>query len=321
MLTYASTFAGIGGFDLAFDRAGMAPTVQVEIDPKCLTVLDQHWPAVPKHEDITDVTGADIGRPDIICGGFPCQDTSIAAPHRKGLAGTRSSKYHEFRRLIEEHLRLADAAGARWVVIENTPGLLKTNGGQDFATVLRGLEELGYGWAYRVLDSRHLGTPQRRQRVIVVGHRGGDPGPAGQVLDLAEDSSGHPGQPDKGRRPGSGPQAVVRAETDGRLIFRKSRRPRSKDDYSTWPQAEFFNTLAGFDSGQRQTHLVVDQGRPRMLTLTEWERLQGFPDGWTSMVTRTARFQQLGNAMAVPMAEWLGRRLSDVHHATPMIGA
>lgn len=108
------------------------------------------------------------------------------------------------------------------------------------------------------------------------------------------------------------------------MIWRKSARARAsiaKGGYETWKPDGDANTLTGYDGGGplRQTHLVYQHGRVRTLTLTEWERLQGFPDGWTTGVPESARYTQLGNAMAVPMAAWLGRRLMAVEQAVPMI--
>lgn len=83
------------------------------------------------------------------------------------------------------------------------------------------------------------------------------------------------------------------------------------------------NTLTGFDNGNalRQTHLIAQHGRVRTFSLTEWERLQGFPDGWTEGIPESARYTALGNAMHVGMADWLARRLLRVHHEIPQIGA
>jgi len=323
-MKYASTFAGIGGFDLGFDRAGMQPTVQIEIDDNCQKVLSRHWPTTPKAGDICDVSGTDLGEPDLICGGFPCQDLSIAAPHRKGLAGSRSGLYYEFTRLVDEHLRLVDASKPRWTVLENTEGLLKSNGGRDMAAVVRGLEELGYGWAYRVVDGRHLGTTQRRRRVLVVGHRGGDPRPAWEVLG-DEGAGSQAARTHQVGRPSNGPRPVPSlVQTAGTVVWRKSARARAslaKGGYETWKPDGDANTLTGFDGGGplRQTHLIAQGGGLRTLTLTEWERLQGFPDGWTQDAPDSARYTQLGNAVAVPMGEWLGRRLMAVEATVPMI--
>jgi DNA (cytosine-5)-methyltransferase 1 len=119
---------------------------------------------------------------DLVYGGFPCQDVSVAGK-RAGLRAERSGLWHEFRRVLSE-LR------PRWVVVENVPGLLSSNSGRDFATILMGMEELGYGWAYRVLDARWFGVPQRRRRVFVVGCLG-DAARAAQVLAVCESCGGH----------------------------------------------------------------------------------------------------------------------------------
>ena len=153
-MKYASTFAGIGGFDLGFDQAGMECTAQVEIDPKRRKVLARQWPNTPRGEDIREVNGTDIGRPDVLVGGFPCKNLSIGKGHRKGLASDDSGLYWEFHRLVDEHLRLVDSTRPRWTVLENVPGLLDFNDGRDMAAVVLGLEQLGYGWAYRVVDCR-----------------------------------------------------------------------------------------------------------------------------------------------------------------------
>lgn len=118
---------------------------------------------------------------DLIHGGFPCQDVSVAGK-RAGLSGERSGLWFEFRRIVSE-LR------PRWVIVENVPGLLSSHQGRDFGVVLRGLADLGYGWAYRVLDARWFGTPQRRRRVVVVGCLG-DAARAAQVLAVCESCGG-----------------------------------------------------------------------------------------------------------------------------------
>ena len=290
-MTAISAFAGIGGFEHGFARVGIHTTHQIEWDTHCQTVLAKHYPHTTLMGDICDVSGTQLGRPDLAVAGFPCQDTSIAAPHRHGLAGKRSHHFFEFTRLVEEYARLVDAAGPRWVAIENPTGLLRSNDGRDMATVVRTLEELGYGWAYRVVDGRHTGTPQRRQRVLVVGHRGGDPRPAWLVLgDPEHGGQAHPAR-GVGRRP-LGPAPAGGAAFDA--VWRKSARARaalSKGGYETWVADGDANTLTGFDGGgpARQTHLIAQAGRVRTLTLTEWERLQGFPDGWTEGIPASAR--------------------------------
>lgn len=164
-LTYGSLFAGVGGFDLGLGAAGMRCLWQVEINRQARAVLRRHWPDVPKHEDVRDVGRANLPPVDLISGGFPCQDLSVAG-RRAGLAGERSGLWHEFHRVVAE-------LAPRWVLIENVPGMLSSSGGRDLSVVLGGLADLGYGWAFRVLDAQHFGVPQRRRRPFIVGRAGG----------------------------------------------------------------------------------------------------------------------------------------------------
>ena len=326
-LTWASAFTGIAGFE----QGGFESKVMVENDPACQQVLGRHYPNVMKKGDICDVKGTEIGKVDGLVGGFPCGDTSVGKPNRLGLAGPRSGHYFEFVRLLAEYQRLVDELNPRWVVIENPVGLLSSPGmgsdgvdrrGWDMAAVVRGLEDLGYGWAYRVVDGRYLGTPQKRERVIVVGHRGGDPRPAWQVLG-DEDPGGEAAHP-RTERQERRPRARRGPEEGGTLIWRKSARARAslaKGGYETWKPAEFANTLAGFDFGlaTRQTHLLFQGGSLRTWSLTEWERLQGFPDGWTEGLADSVRARLLGNAMHTGMANWLNTRIETVSAGLPQI--
>jgi DNA (cytosine-5)-methyltransferase 1 len=161
--TVGSLFSGIGGFDLGLERAGWDVKWQVEHNPYRQKVLARHWPDVERRTDIrTDTNG--LERVDLICGGFPCQDLSVAGK-RAGLAGERSALFFDFARLVS-------TVKPRWVLVENVPGLLNSNDGRDFAIVLNQLAARRYGLAWRVLDSQHFGVPQRRRRVYIVGHLG-----------------------------------------------------------------------------------------------------------------------------------------------------
>lgn len=161
-LKVASFFSGIGGFDLAFQEEGCQIVFQCEIDKFCNKVLQKHWPDVKRISDIKDVNIDDVPHADIWCGGFPCQDLSLANQgKRKGLEGERSGLFTQFARLVR-------AAPPKWLVIENVPGLLNSGGGQDFKYVLETLDDIGYFVAWRVLDAKFFGTPQRRRRVFIV---------------------------------------------------------------------------------------------------------------------------------------------------------
>lgn len=311
---YASLFAGIGGFDYALDEVGGKPTIQAELDKNRRKILAQHWPTTPRGTDVTDLTGSDLAGAELITAGFPCGDTSIAAPHRRGLDGDRSRYFWEFARLLDE-------ARPRWFIVENPTGFIKSRGGRDFSAAIDHLVQLRYSLAFRVVDSASLGSAQRRPRVLIVGHLGPDPRPAALVLGDPEGGGADP-RLDHARRRTTSRLTLVGDPAEGeRLTFRKSRRPRSNVDYATYVEDTQSNTLTGFDSGFgiRQTHLVLDHGRPRVLTIQEWERLQGFPDDWTAAAPMSTRFKALGDAMNVHMARWVAQRLVAVHNALPIL--
>jgi DNA (cytosine-5)-methyltransferase 1 len=164
-----SLFSGVGGFDLGLARAGIRVDLTCEIDPWRRRVLAGHFPDAKHTDDVRTLKGVP-GATDILCGGFPCQDLSVAG-QRAGLAGDRSGLFFEFARIAGE-LELAERGG--WVFLENVPGLFSSNGGRDFGVVLETLADLGFAVGYRVLDSRHFGVPQRRRRVFIVGHSRAD---------------------------------------------------------------------------------------------------------------------------------------------------
>ena len=177
-----SLFAGIGGFDLGFERAGFELAWSVEIDPHCRKVLQKHFPNAKIYSDIKQVKVEELEKVDIICGGFPCQDLSVAGK-RKGLAGERSGLFYEAIRLVRE-------LDPKFLILENVPGLLSSNSGRDFAAVLR---EVDQGWSckeigWRILDSQFFGVPQRRKRIFIVASSRN--GGAEQVLALSESVSG-----------------------------------------------------------------------------------------------------------------------------------
>ena len=160
-LTIGSTFTGVGGADLGFEQAGFTISWQCELDAWKRSVLAAHWPGVPCYDDITTMT--DPPPVDILIGGFPCQDLSVAG-QRKGFDGARSVLAFEF-------LRLAESIRPRWLVLENVPGLLSSSSGADFARLVDEVVTCGYGVGWRILDARFFGVPQRRRRVFIVARR------------------------------------------------------------------------------------------------------------------------------------------------------
>jgi DNA (cytosine-5)-methyltransferase 1 len=162
-MTFGSLFAGIGGFDLGLERAGMTCKWQVEIDDYASRVLAKHWPDVPRHGDVRTFPTADRDwSVDLICGGFPCQDISVAGKGA-GLAGARSGLWYEFARIIRE-------VGPRWVIVENVRALTS----RGLGTVLQDLAGLGFDAEWHCIPACAVGAPHRRERIWIVAFRNTD---------------------------------------------------------------------------------------------------------------------------------------------------
>lgn len=164
-MKFISLFAGIGGLDLGLERAGMECVAQVEIDDFCQKVLTKHWANVPKYKDVRDVGKDNLPPADLICGGFPCQDVSLAGK-RAGLEGKRSTLWSEFYRIVCE-------IRPRWVVIENVTGLLSSDNGEFFTKILRELSESGYDAEWAVISAASVGSLHQRDRVIILAYSNG----------------------------------------------------------------------------------------------------------------------------------------------------
>ena len=180
---YGSVCSGIEAATAAWHPLGWKPSFFSEIDAFPRAVLSHHYPEVPLHGDFTTIKAGEYRPIDLLVGGTPCQSFSIAGL-RGGLGDDRGN-------LALEYLRLADRLRPRWLVWENVPGVLSSNGGRDFGSILGGMGELGYGVAYRVLDAQYFGVAQRRRRVFVVGYFG-DWRPAAAVLFERHSLQGHP---------------------------------------------------------------------------------------------------------------------------------
>lgn len=178
MLTFGSLFAGIGGFDLGLERAGMTCKWQVEINEFASRILSRHWPSVRRWRDVRDWPQHDTERVDVICGGFPCQDISIAGKG-KGLDGERSGLWSEFKRIIRE-LR------PRFVIVENVSAILLPRSERaPFGRVLGDLAELGCDTEWEVLPAKAFGSPHERERIFLIAYPSGSIG--GQILNRQDE--------------------------------------------------------------------------------------------------------------------------------------
>jgi DNA (cytosine-5)-methyltransferase 1 len=280
-MRYGSVCSGIEAATVAWHPLGWKPAFFSEIESAPRSVLAHHYPDVPCHGDFTTIGSKEYGPIDLLVGGTPCQSFSVAGL-RGGLDDDRGN-------LALEYIRLAQRKRPRWLVWENVPGVLSSNGGRDFGSILGGLVECGYGFAYRVLDAQYFGVAQGRRRVFVVGFLGNATS-AAAVLFERESLRG-----DIKKRKA---KSIKKGEIAGTITTRTG---NANDNYSV-----------------EQGHLIVEQGMPRWVTPRECERLQGFPDDYTLVPHRNKpmadgpRYKALGNSMAVPVMRWIGERIQMV---------
>jgi len=177
VMKYLSVCSGIEAATVAWKPLGWNAVGFAEIEKLPSRVLDYHYPDVPNHGDMNDFQSWPKSDVDVLVGGTPCQSFSVAGL-RQGMVDPRGN-------LALVYLAIAEHYRPEWLVWENVPGVLSSNGGRDFGSIIGGMVELGYGIAYRVLDAQYFGVPQRRRRVFVVGHSG-DWRRAAQVLFESE---------------------------------------------------------------------------------------------------------------------------------------
>lgn len=303
----ATLFSGIGAPEIS------APDIEwvwhAEIEPFPSAVLAHHH-GTP---NLGDVTAHDfierarrIGPIDILVAGSPCQSFSVAGK-RLGLDDPRGN-------LALVTLRICQQLRPRWIVFENVPGLLSSGAGDDFAAFLDEMEKCGYSGAWRVLDAQYAGVAQRRRRVFVVGHFGGDWRPPAAVLFEPQGLCGD-----------TPPSREAREEPAKCLTAGVGKRYNPETE--TLPVAFGANNSAGQSLSASDaitptlsttkvpavagSHLTV-----RRLTPRECERLQGFPDDFTLIPYRHGkpaadgpRYKALGNSMAVPVIGWVLNRV------------
>jgi len=277
-LSVAGLFAGIGGIELGLQRAGHESKLLCEIEPGARRVLERRFPGVTMVDDVADLD--ELPEVDMVAGGFPCQDLSQAGGKR-GIGGAKSG-------VVEHLFRLLEGPASRrppWVLIENVSYMLRLDAG-------------GYWWAYRVVDARAFGIPQRRQRVLLLAGRDEDPAP----MLLARDA----GEPDRVDAIG----AIGESSAYG-FYWTEGRRGLG------WARDAIPTLKGGSGVGipSPPAIWIPRTGLFGLPSLEDAERLQGFPRGWTSPADevysrpRRLRWPLAGNAVCVPVAEWVGRRL------------
>ena len=301
-IVFGSVCSGIEAASVAWEPFGWKPAWFSEVGSFPNEVLAHRYPAVPNLGDMTKLYDNETfkrERIDLLVGGTPCQSFSVQG-FREGLADPRGN-------LALEYLRLVDLKRPRWFVWENVPGVLSANGRRDFGSFIGGIQKLGYGFAYRVLDARFFGVPQIRRRVYVVGYIG-DWRPAAAVLLESGCLSGNPEQ--------VGGQAIQgEAQSTPACSSGENSEPISFNHQEGRNFAEREGISNPVILSQTQAVLVPGEN-PRRFTPLECEKLMGFPPGYTAIPTKTAtdaaRYKVLGDSMAVPCMRWIGNRIDAV---------
>jgi len=307
-----------------------------EIDKYATAIYQKHFPEHHNYGDITKIDEHSLPDFDLLCGGFPCQAFSIAGK-RKGFEDTRGTLFFDIARILR-------AKQPRLLLLENVKGLLSHDNGETFRTIISALDELGYDLQWQVLNSKNHGVPQNRERVLIVGHLRGTPRPevfpfgdtgakdtrnVGEGLSYALDASYDKGTNTlaKGRRQlvqlnqpkhsndrvyytGGLSPTLNTMQGGNRQPSIVAERGRYKEDGTTEQKAEtrtdgLSNTLTSVEKDNR----IFDGMKIRRLTPVECERLQGFPDGWTDVVSDTQRYKTLGNAVTTNVIRDVMERL------------
>lgn len=292
MITYGSLCSGIEGASVAFRRFGWQPVYFAEVNPFCCRLLTCRYPKVPNYGDITTIR--QTLQADLIVGGTPCQSFSVTGL-RKGLDDDRGNLLRAFCRIITQ-------IRPRWVIWENVPGVMSTEGGRGFGTLLGCLAECGYGLAWRVLDAIGFGVPQRRRRVFVIGYFGDWRKSFAVLFDSPT------------RDKGTQSSAKIRANKLSSNGFTEASCFGWTGDETPKFQIDATPTLRAEQGGEGVG--ILTKADWRKLMPVEWERLQGFPDGYTAIdgATDRDRTRALGNSFAVPVVRWLGQRIQEIEN-------
>lgn len=289
--TFGSLFSGIGGLDLGLERAGMQCAWQVEIDNYATKVLETHWPHVARFRDIRDCGATNLTPIDLICGGFPCQDISLAGG-RAGITGARSGLWRDMYRIICE-LR------PRYVLVENVSALLapiKRSGYREPAPIARVLGDLaacGYDAEWQVLSAQAFGAPHVRERVFIVAY---------PTLQQSDTSQEHREFYEKGGTPSS-PQWAYSDVADSDRIGLQTLHQQSR-----------------LLQAAKSTRRIQSANRSRLVLRGPIRKREIWAD--ESGVRRVAhgiprwmdRVKGLGNAVVPQIAEYIGQCILQAHH-------
>lgn len=274
-------FSGIGGLELGLRKAGFEAVLLADNYEPASHVLRVRFPDAKLFEDVRDLTSIPP-ETEILAAGFPCQDLSSVGP-KTGIEGTRSS-------LVGEVFRLISQTPVPWLVLENVPFILSLDKGRAISLVTSALDELGYQWAYRVIDAQCFGIPQRRRRWFLVASLVGDP----RAVLLEQEA--------KPRTPDPDPECYGFYWTEGTRAL-------------GWAPNVVPPLKCGSTVGVASPPAIFTSERRIVLPdIRDAERLQGFRVDWTRPAEEVAkpgfRWKLVGNAVSVKSAEWVAQRIA-----------
>lgn len=298
--TVVALFAGIGGIEKGLGRSGFHPVLMSEWWEPAQKVLARRFPGVPLSGDINDLTK--LPPAEVVTAGFPCTDLSQAGM-TAGIEGDQSG-------LVRKALSLMDGHPATWLLLENVRNMLPLHKGRAMAAITAELESMGFRWAYRLVDSRASGVPQRRQRVLLLASRSEDP----RGVLFADDA-------------GERPQEALAEDAWG-FYWTEGLRGLGwcRDGVPTLKGGSTIgipSPPAVWLPGNAEGYQFLTPG------IATAERLQGFPKGWTKPAAELrrgegGRWKLVGNAVTVGVSSWIGRRLRAPGHwdaslASPLV--
>jgi len=287
-LRYFSAFSGIGGFELGIGKQGTCIGYS-EIDKYALDVYKKHFPTHRNFGDITTIDTGKIPDFDLFVGGFPCQAFSIAGK-RKGFTDTRGTLFFDIARIIKDKRPNS-------FLLENVKGLLNHDKGKTFSIIIHTLRSLGYRVEWMVLNSQFFGVPQRRERTFIIGHLGKE---STQKILSFKDRSKANNETSKGFDGVNTLTAMGYSKIGGQDDYISGKQTLRKVVNSI--DANYFKSI---DNHGQRTFVKESDVSARKLTPLECERLQGFPDNWTTGLSDTQRYKTLGNAVTVPVVKSL----------------
>lgn len=277
-------FAGIGGMELGLHASGIEPQLLCEILPEAQVVLTNRFNGIDVHSDVRQLRSLP-SETSLLCAGFPCQDLSSSG-QKEGIAGLRSS-------LVGDVFRLLAKNKCEWVLLENVKFMLHLGGGEAMDNITQALEELGYRWAYRVMNSQNFGVPQRRERVYILASRTMNPA-----------------------------NVLFRDRADSYPLIA---RPIDVSDPVGfyWTEGEYSTGLAdnalpplkgGSTIGIPSAPAILfPSGMVGTPDIRDAERMQGFSEDWTlaaeEVVKPSYRWKLIGNAVTVNVCKWIGEGL------------